>query len=243
MIIVAVYVSKGGVGKTTLAAHIAGALAAGNVGSVCALDLDPQGLLANRFGRDAGSNMTRFVEEHPVPYDDIIVRDVRPHLDLVPSNATLSPVRYQRGSKLATHLRDLKDRYDVIVLDLPPEVPDQSTLGFAALRAADAVIVPVEGELQSVERARVTLHALREMEGKRRFGWVASKVDARTTRWEYVLQPLIEEYGDQLIAMVPRVSEVEKVLDRGRLAWEQAPAKVARFTDAIMKICEWVLEG
>src|SRR5689334_23072207 len=89
--VIAVANQKGGVAKTTTVIHIGAALA--DLGKrVLLVDLDPQGHLAEGFGIVADRLTTEMsdVFEGSKRLTDIIMPNVRPNLDLAPSNIRLS---------------------------------------------------------------------------------------------------------------------------------------------------------
>ncbi len=137
---------KGGVGKTTSAANIAGELQ--NEGfEVLVGDCDKQGNLTKLYGvnvliahKGMASVLTGEVNTRRAiiqrdldyPYDtDIIPADI----NLLAANQTL-----ERPDALAEAFRELEDIYDFLILDCPPNI-DMITLN--VLACADEVIIPV----------------------------------------------------------------------------------------------------
>ncbi|HKT00345.1 MAG TPA: ParA family protein [Rugosimonospora sp.] len=159
--IVAVFNGKGGVGKTSLTANLAGllALAAADAGSprrVLVVDCDPQGNLGLDLGYagsdrdDRGSGLMAALQRSGTP--PYRIRDVRPWLDVVPGGEHLDEVnglmfgKTARGKPhearlaLAEALATVADEYDWILVDCPPrEIQIQDMV----LVAARAVLVPV----------------------------------------------------------------------------------------------------
>src|SRR6266480_1297132 len=89
--IIAVANQKGGVAKTTTVIHIGVAIA--ELGKrVLLVDLDPQGHLAEGFGivSDRLEAEISDVLEGSKRITDIIIPQIRPNLDLAPSNIRLS---------------------------------------------------------------------------------------------------------------------------------------------------------
>jgi len=156
--VIAVINGKGGVGKTTLTANIAGLLA--NSGQrVLAVDLDPQGNLAEDLGyrgddRDdegkalAGALFTGSAAEP--------VRDVRPGLDVYVGGRQLDRAAASLGSAgssslevqlaLARILEPIASDYDVILIDCPP---GDEALQTAAVGAARWTLIPVKSDASS----------------------------------------------------------------------------------------------
>jgi len=149
---------KGGVGKTTSACHIAGLAAADGL-RVLLLDLNGQGNVAEDFGYtgtsidDQGRGLlTALVGGSPLTP----VQGVRPNLDVVPGGEhvrRIAPLLYSQLQDpktgepavlaLARCLMPIADRYDVVLIDSPPENPPLVQL---ALAAARFVLVPMKSD-------------------------------------------------------------------------------------------------
>lgn len=149
---------KGGVGKTTLAANIAG-LAASSAGArVLVVDLDQQANLRRDLGTDYDDGEELFDalrKGTALP----ITRDVRPNLDMVPGGPALgdlAAISYaqQRGSgpdladKLTAGLARVAGDYDLIVIDTPP---GERVLVEAAMIAARFLLIPTRPDEGSLD--------------------------------------------------------------------------------------------
>jgi chromosome partitioning protein len=159
--VVVVAQGKGGVGKTSLTANVAG-LAALAGHRVLAVDLDQQGNLARDLGYDPGDGeqlLQAFVGGRPVP----VLKDVRPGLDVVPGGPAVADLlgiafaRSGRGGKdladvLLIALAPVVGEYDLVLVDTPP---GERLLVEAALAVASYVVIPTrpdDASLDGLER-------------------------------------------------------------------------------------------
>jgi chromosome partitioning protein len=152
--IIAVANQKGGTSKTTTVIHVGAALA--QMGKrVLLADLDPQGHLGEGFGivTDELELEMSNVLEGSKRLADIIIPDVRPKLDLAPSNIRLADMELTlvnlrfRENKLKRALEPVLARYDFILLDCPPSL---GLLTVNALIAATHVLIPMAAEYYSM---------------------------------------------------------------------------------------------
>jgi len=169
--VVVVAQGKGGVGKTSLTANVAG-LAALAGHKVLVVDLDQQGNLARDFGFEPGDGellLQAFVAGAPVP----VLTDVRPGLDVVPGGPAVGDLlgiafaRSGRGGKdlanvLQASLAPVVGEYDLVLVDTPP---GERLLVEAALAVASYVVIPTrpdEASLDGLERVAERCVAARQ---------------------------------------------------------------------------------
>lgn len=146
MKIIACYSNKGGVGKTATAVNLAYAFAvAGQRTLLC--DLDPQGASSYYFRVKPSKKLTEakfFTDVEK--FTKAIRGSDYDNLDILPANMTfrdfdvfLARMRNSR-SRLKKALKGVKNDYDVVLLDCPPNI---STLSENVFRSADGIVVPV----------------------------------------------------------------------------------------------------
>lgn len=150
---------KGGVGKTSLAANLAG-LAALTGWRVLAVDLDPQGNLGRDLGylddADDGQTLATAVASGTRPEP---LRDVRPGLDVLAGGPALDGLvadlqRALLGGELGavdrfgTALEAAAADYDLVVIDSPP---GEALLHSAAVRAVHYIVIPTRADAASID--------------------------------------------------------------------------------------------
>jgi chromosome partitioning protein len=160
---------KGGSGKTTTAAHLAQHLALQGY-RVLAVDLDPQASLSALHGIqpefDVRDNETLYAairyDEARRPLAEVIQQTYFPGLDLVPGNLELMEFEHETPrallqrtggeddlffTRFARALAPVAERYDVVVVDCPPQL---GYLTLSALCAATSVLVTVHPQMLDV---------------------------------------------------------------------------------------------
>ena len=158
--VVAIANGKGGVGKTTLTAGLAGQFAASGL-RVLVVDTDPQGNMGRDlgYGLQDGSSLGLAIT-HGLPIE--VSRGVRDRLDVVAGGPALWDVaaaftsRGARGASLPG-LRPALDLlrpegtdadYDMVLIDTPPGEPILQELVFAA---SDYLIIPTRSDEASLD--------------------------------------------------------------------------------------------
>ena len=157
MTVVAMLNQKGGVGKTSTCHHLSGALALMGKRTLL-VDNDPQasltqGFLGPREARalDPGRTAAALYRGES-PFPEALVRPTGVDLvDLVPGSRHAAefnvPVPHRHPLELQLCLREflseVRGRYDVVLIDCPPNLHMAS---WAALAAADSLVVPLKPE-------------------------------------------------------------------------------------------------
>jgi len=157
---------KGGSGKTTSAAHLAQRLALTGY-RVLAIDLDPQASLTALHGvqpefdlLDGGTLYDAIRYEDPVPISSVIRKTYIPNFDLIPGNLELMEFEHDTPralvdkregplffARISRALGEAQGRYDVVVLDCPPQL---GFLTLGALCAATGLIITAHPQMLDV---------------------------------------------------------------------------------------------
>jgi chromosome partitioning protein len=205
---IAVLSQKGGTGKTTTVRTLADVFR--RVGlDVLAVDLDPQGNLSDYFDVPADADPTvADVLAGQAKAADAVHNDVLPaNLGLAESELILSG-KMGREMTLRRALRDVKRRYDVILIDCPPAL---GLLTVNAVVAADFALLSTEAQyfsLQGVEQALEVIELAKENlhPDLEWLGVVMNIADMRTIHSREALAQLKERFGEKLFDSVIRAS-------------------------------------
>src|SRR3989440_384927 len=192
---------KGGVAKTTTALNLGVAFSEQGM-KVLLIDLDPQGNLTMSQGLNPDSiERSMFdVLVHKVPLSDIVHKR---EVDLAVSSIDLAGAELAlaamigRERALEKALVEVRDKYDIILVDTPPSL---GLLTINAFVAATGVIVPVQCEylsLRGLVQLENTLAMVRENLNPRVeiIGILPTMYDRRVTHSREADEILRENFG------------------------------------------------
>ncbi len=218
--IISIYNSKGGVGKTTLAVNLAWASAALSSRRTLLWDLDAQGAASYILGQELGAKAAK----SSITRDADVSRLIRPSnaagIDILPADKSLRTLDYAfhdlgKRKRLAKIAEGLGGDYERIIIDCPPGLTDTSD---QILRASDLVVVPVIPSPLSQRTLDVIKHHVGRKKGpKVTLAPVFSMVDRR--RALHLAE--IERHSGWPV--IPMASAYEKVSDERKPIGELLP--------------------
>jgi chromosome partitioning protein len=178
---------KGGSSKTTTAIHLAQRYALRGY-RVLAVDMDPQASLTTMFGyrpeiefAETGTIYDALRYEDPVPLSQVIRKTYFHNLDLVPAGLLLSEYETETAyalqhrieppftQRLAIALDEVEDKYDLVIIDCPPQLGFTTMSSLLASTGLLITVVPsmldVASMAQFLEMAGETVRTLEESTG------------------------------------------------------------------------------
>lgn len=253
--IIAVQNFKGGVGKSTVSAHLAQYLAIHGY-RVCLIDCDSQGSSTMMLGyvpdldireEDTLYPFIRNAEMSSLAY---AVRET--HWDglwLIPANLRLYLAEYELAARiarseqmllnrLAEGVASIAEHFDVIILDPPPAL---GTVSLSVMRAANALLIPIPPTVVDFSSTTSFLAMLYESIGVleerglpinlRWIRFLATRADEQKSMQRELLQVMRNLFGENMLRAVLRDSaEIDNASARMMSVYELEQPVTSRET-------------
>lgn len=239
-LLIGVVNQKGGVGKTTTTVNLGAAFANGGK-RVLLIDMDAQSNLSTHLGltrkedseeEDPLSQNTIYeVLKGSKTLDEVVIKRSE-NLDVAPSSLLLSAADLELGGVVGRELilrralKDVRDRYDIILIDCPPAL---GLLSLNVLAAIEKVVIPVQSEYLALHGVRQLLDTIDQVKNIYNPGLIVGGVliclhDSRKRLARAVSDTVRSYFGELVFKTVIRTNvALAEAPASGQTIYEYAP--------------------
>ena len=234
---------KGGTGKTTTVRTLTDAFRRAGL-EVLVVDMDPQGNLSDYYDvpADASPTVAEVLAGSAKAADAI-------HDGVLPANLGLAEAELVLAGKMGRELtlkralRDVKKRYDLVLVDCPPSL---GLLTVNALVAANEVLIPIQCEYYALEGLGQLLSNIDLVRAHLNTSLHVSTIlltmyDGRTKLADQVTNEVREHFGPTVLrTVIPRSVKVSEAPGYSQtvLAYDPGSRGAMSYVDAAREIAE-----
>lgn len=230
---------KGGVGKTTTSINLSSSL--GHLGKkVLLIDLDPQSNSTTGLGVDRAKIKKSIynVIMGECEIKEAIIKTQFKNLSIIPAMIDLAGVdieliqisvqdkEFVITEQLKKQLEMVRDRYDFIIIDCPPNLGILTT---NALAASNSVLIPIQCEYYSLEGVNQLLHTVLKVQQKVNpnlsiEGVLLTMLDGRTLLGLEVVEDVRKFFNEKVFStIIPRLVKLVEAPSHGKPIIEYDP--------------------